>query len=101
MSQQQVEIDYILNLQFGDNLSYGDLRKIEMSMIRIGNIIQKVFPDSQAAKIMEDVQKIINLARTAQIALRAMQMAEGPVGWIFAGTTVVAAAFSASDFMMS
>jgi hypothetical protein len=96
----QVEIDYVLNLQIGD-MTYTDLRRIEMSMIRIGNDINRIFPNSPASKIITDIEKIIMLARQAQIAIRAAEMALIPgAGWIaglYAGTLAVSLGVSAYD----
>jgi hypothetical protein len=97
---QQVEIDYTLNLMIGD-MTYTDLRRIEMSMIRIGNDLNRIFPNSPASKIITDIQRIIMLARQAQIAIRAAEMAMIPgAGWIaglYAATTAVGVGFSVYD----
>jgi len=79
---QQVEIDYTLNLQIGD-MTYTDLRRIEMSMIRICSDLNRIFPDSPVSKIISEMQRVIMLARQAQIAIRAAEMALVPgAGWI-------------------
>jgi hypothetical protein len=71
---ESVEIDYILNLQLGD-MDYSDLRRLEMSWVKIGNIVQRVFPNTPAAKIFEMSNKIISEMRQVQIAIRNTQRA--------------------------
>jgi hypothetical protein len=66
---EQVEVDYILNVKIGE-MDYTDLRRIEMSFIKLSGIIQKVFPNSDAAKIMKEANNIISSMRSAQIAIR-------------------------------
>jgi len=90
---QTYEVNYLLNLQMGD-MKYNDLRKIEMSFVKIGNIVQRVFPDSPIAQIMEDMNRTINLAREAQMAIRAVQMASGPIGWLYAGVSIASASLT-------
>jgi hypothetical protein len=66
---EQVQVDYLLNLQIED-ATYQDLRRIEMSFVKLSGIIQKVFPNSDAAKIMRDANRIINAMHSVQIAVR-------------------------------
>jgi hypothetical protein len=91
-------VDYTLNLQMGD-MSYSELRRLEMSFIRIGSYLNRIFPNSPASKIITDLERMIMLARTAQVAIHAVELASGPIGWLFAATAIVGAGFAASDFM--
>jgi hypothetical protein len=89
----QVEIDYVLNLQIGD-MTYTDLRRVEMSVMRICSDLQRIFGNTEASKI-------IMLARQAQMAIRAAEMALVPgAGWIaglYAATMVTSAGLAAYD----
>jgi hypothetical protein len=69
---ESVEIDYILNLQLGD-MDYKNIRSLEISFVKIGSIINRVFPDSDAAKIFQDITRMINELRQVQQAIRATQ----------------------------
>ena len=71
---ESVQIDYLLNLQLGD-MNYSDLRRLEMSFVKVGNIIQRVFPDTPAAKMFEEANRLISVMRNAQQAIRATQRA--------------------------
>jgi hypothetical protein len=71
---ERIEIDYMLNLQIGD-MDYTDLRRLEMSFVKIGSIIQRVFPDSSAAKVFEQSNRLINTMRQVQQAARSAQRA--------------------------
>jgi hypothetical protein len=75
MSGNVVEIDYLLNLQLADDMNYSDVRRLEMSWVKIGNIIQRVFPNTPAAEIFKISNRIINEMRQVQIAIRATQRA--------------------------
>jgi hypothetical protein len=78
----QVEVDYILNLKLGD-LNVSDVRKIEMSMVRIASDLNRIFPNSPISKIAEDIERVIMLARQAQTALIGLEAALVPgAGWI-------------------
>jgi hypothetical protein len=93
MSSNSTAINYLINLQLASgSLDYSDLRKIEMTFMKLGNVIERVFPNSDAAKIMETTDKIIMMAREAQMAIRAVQLASGPIGWAFAAVSVVSGA---------
>lgn len=96
----QVEIDYVLNLQIGD-MTYTDLRRVEMSVMRICSDLERIFGNTEASKILASLQKIIMLARQAQMAIRAAEMALVPgAGWIaglYAATMVASAGFAAYD----
>lgn len=90
---QQIQIDYLLNLQIGD-ATYNDLRKIEMTMMRLFGVLNRVFPNSPVSKVIQDIEHTIMLLRQAQMAIRAVEAASGPIGWAYAGVSVVSVALS-------
>jgi hypothetical protein len=94
------EINYVLNLQLGD-VSYSDLRKIEMSMMRIGEDLRRIFGDSDISNIIKSMERVINLTRQAQVMINAVELALIPgAGWVaglYAATSVVGFGFSAYD----
>lgn len=89
---QQVEIEYLItaNIEPG----YSELRKLEMSMIRILSYIKRFCGNEQIDKAITKIEALIMAIRAAQIAIRALEVAEGPIGWIYAATTTVGAIIS-------
>jgi len=86
-------------------MDYTDLRRIETSFVKSAGIINRVFPNSDAAKIMRESTAIINTMRTAQIAIRdaerayamykAVRMAGAPFDPILAISAGISVASSA------
>lgn len=69
-----------------------EVRKMEISLIRIMNLVRRFSGHEEVNKMMDSIQRAIMLLRQMQIAIRATQAAisaSGPVGWIYAGITVV------------
>jgi uncharacterized protein YaaW (UPF0174 family) len=90
---EQVQVDYTLNLLI-EQSSYNDLRKIEMTMMRTFSLLQRLFPNSDAAKVIQSIQKMIALLQQAQAAIRAVEAASGPIGWAYAAVSVASTALT-------
>ena len=69
-------------------------RKLETSLIRIMSYLQRLSGDTNIDNFLGMVQKAIITVRTLQLALTALSVASGPVGWLYAGTSAVAAGIS-------
>lgn len=82
-------IEYLItaNIEPG----YTELRKLEMSLMRILTYIKRFCGNEQIDKAIDKIQVLITAIRAAQIAIRALEAAEGPVGWIYAATTTIGA----------
>jgi len=93
-----VEIQYSLTLN--TELAYNDLRKLEITFMRIFSYLRKMTGDERIDAAMRKVQQFITLLRTAQIAMRALDVATmtNPIGIAFALTTLVATAIAAGEF---
>jgi hypothetical protein len=84
---QQVEVDYLLTVNASP--SYNEIRKLEMSLIRVMSLIRRFSGNEDINQLIDYIQKAITIARSLQIALRALQAASGPIGWLYAATTVI------------
>ena len=69
-------------------------RKLEISLIRIAGYLERLTGDANLKRFINTVQSAIVAVRTLQIMIRALELASGPVGWLYAGTTIVAAGMS-------
>lgn len=100
MSEEHT-IDYVLTIN--TELAYADIRKLEITLIRLGNILRRITGSEEFDQILANIQRIIMIIRTAETAIRAFQMASGPIGWLYAGVGAVTGAISigtmASDLM--
>lgn len=90
------ELDYTINLQLAANC-YSELRKLEISLFRILGYIRRLTGDENLSKAISHIQRLITIVRMLQVAIRALQVASGPIGWLYALTTVVGVGFAASD----
>lgn len=96
MSTETTEIQYLLTVNC--EMTYNELRKLEMSLIRILSYVKRFCGDENVAKAIGTVEKLIMTIRMCQIAIRALEAAEGPIGWLYAITTAVGAAISTATF---
>jgi hypothetical protein len=83
------EIQY--SLMLNAEMTYGELRKVEITMIRILSYIKRFCGDENIDKAIKKIEAVIMACRAAQIAIRALEAAEGPIGWAYAATTTVGA----------
>jgi hypothetical protein len=86
-------IQYTLTVN--TELSRSEIRKLETVLMRTLNYIQ-LFTGGNT-----DINKAINMAQAAittfrslQIAIRAAQLASGPIGWAYMGISLAAVAMS-------
>jgi uncharacterized protein YaaW (UPF0174 family) len=89
----QVEVDYTLNLLINEG-TYTDLRKIEMTMMRMFTILNRIFPNSPVSKIIQDLQHTLMVLHQVQATIRAVELASGPIGWAYAGVSVAGTALT-------
>jgi hypothetical protein len=87
------EIQYSLSLQINP-LTYSEVRKLEISLMRILSYLEMATGSPEIQKFINSVQAAIVAVRSLQIAIHALEAATGPIGWVYAGTTVAAAALS-------
>lgn len=87
------EIQYSLTVN--TEVTYSEIRKLETVLMRVLNYIEKLTGGNpQLAKLINTVQAAIVALRTLQIAMKALQMASGPIGWAYAATSFVAVGFA-------
>ena len=87
------EIQYTLTVN--TEMSYNNLRKLETVLMRVFNYIERFTGgDPNITKLINTVQAAIVALRTLQMAMRAVQMASGPIGWAYAATSMVAVGFA-------
>lgn len=73
----------------GINMGYHDLREIEVSIIRIGSALEKMTGSKEVERAISDLNRLIWTIRSVQIAIHALELAEGPIGWIYFAATLV------------
>jgi hypothetical protein len=72
-----------------------DIRKLEVSMMRILSYIERLTPgNTNLANLINFIQHVITTIRTLQMAIHALEIASGPIGWLYAGTSIAAYGFS-------
>jgi hypothetical protein len=98
MSEQQT-IEF--NLAINAEMSYSELRKLEIGLIRCLNLAQRFTGDENLKKGIATIQRSIMMLRTLQIAYHAVQIARmsagDPLAWFSAATTVAATGMSLYD----
>jgi hypothetical protein len=87
-----MEIQYVLTAN--TELAYSELRKLETVLIRITNYIERLTGSPELRKLLNFIQATITAVRSLQMALRALEVASGPIGWAYAATSVAATGFS-------
>jgi hypothetical protein len=90
------EIEYLLTVN--SEMTYNELRKLEMSLIRILSLVKRFCGDENVAKAIGLVEKLIMIIRMCQIAIHALEAAAGPIGWLYAITTAVGMGIAAATF---
>jgi len=91
-------LDYIINLELGANC-YSELRKLEISLFRILGYIRRLTGNENVENAIVAIQRLITIIRMAQIAIRSLQIASGPIGWLYAATTVIGLGFAVGESM--
>jgi hypothetical protein len=94
MSQQNsIEIQYSLTV--ATRQLQRDINKVEVSMMRILSYIERLTPGNPSlSNLIQYAQQTITILRSLQMAIRAVQLASGPIGWLYAGTSIAAAGFT-------
>ena len=86
-ARQQMET---LELQVeSTKMSYHDLRIVEMSIIRIGNALEKMTGSKEVSQAINTLNRLIFTVRSLQIAMHALDIAAGPIGWLYAAATII------------
>lgn len=94
---EQNAIDYILTIS--TDITYSEVRKLEMSLMRIMTLVERFSGSPELNKMLSYIQKSITALRQVQMAIRAVQAAEGPIGWLYAAVSVIGAATTVSTDM--
>jgi hypothetical protein len=98
MSQSQT-IEY--NLSINADMTFSDIRKLEISLVRCLNLAQRFTGDENLKNGLQTMQKAIMTLRTLQTAYRAVQIARmaagDPLAWFSAATMVASAGMTIYD----
>jgi hypothetical protein len=86
------EIQYTLTLITRETQK--EINKLETSLMRIAGYIQRFSGNQDLNRTLELIQRAIVTLKSLQMAIRAVQLASGPIGWLYAGTSIVAAGMS-------
>jgi hypothetical protein len=91
---ERTEIEY--SLLVNADLAYGDIRKIEITAMRMLSMISRMSGgDPNLMNFIQVTQKAIMWMRHLQMLINAFEAANGPIGWVYAAVT------GASFFMMT
>lgn len=69
-------------------MTYTELRKLEISVIRILSLIRRFCGNENISKAIDYAERAIMTIRQLQMAMRALEMASGPIGWLYALVSV-------------
>jgi hypothetical protein len=82
-------------------MTFSELRKLEISLIRCLNLAQRFTGDENLKNGLATMQKALMMLRSLQVAYRAVQIARmsagDPLAWFSAATTVAATSMSMYD----
>jgi C4-type Zn-finger protein len=78
-------------------LSYHEVRQVEIILMRTLTLIERATGSKEIQQAINKVQTLIMTIRMAQIAMHALEVASGPIGWAYAATTVISAAAMATS----
>ena len=91
MSETEIQYSLTVNTE----MTYSEVRKLETVIVRVlGYIKEMSGGNPDLIKAIEVIQRTILALRSLQLAIRAVQLSSGPIGWIYAGTTIIAAGIS-------
>lgn len=100
LEQARAEIDELEAKIKGLQLSYSQLRAIEVTATRILRIISRMSGSEDVDAAIRKLQHLIVTVRLAQATIHAFQLASGPIGWSFALVGAVGTAISVGDMTM-
>lgn len=82
------------SLTVNTELTYSEVRKLETVLMRVLGYLRQFSGNENLNETIMLIQRTITAIHSLQMAIRALQMASGPVGWAYAATSVVAAGLS-------
>lgn len=88
MPSNSTAIQYSLTVN--TELSYSEIRKLEIVLIRTLNYVEMFSGSKDLNKALRLAQQSIIVFKSLQMSMRAAQMASGPLGWAYFGVSVVA-----------
>jgi hypothetical protein len=94
---EQVEIQY--NLTISTELATSEIRKLEIVLMRALGYLRRLTGDEQVDRAIFKIQQLITTIRAMQLAMRALELASGPIGWAFAAVSIAGAAFATGEFL--
>lgn len=93
---ETAEVDYVLTVNSEQAAS--DLRRIETILMRVLSYIKRMSGGNENIEaFVNQLQRVIIVIRAVQIALRALEMASGPIGWAYAAVAAVGVALTVND----
>jgi len=92
-------IDFLLSIN--TEPTYREITKVETSIYRILEGVKRATGSEDLASYVNYTQKVINMTRSALWAIHALEIASGPIGWLYAGTTILATGMLMADTLSS
>lgn len=100
LAQAKAEIEELEAKVKSLQLSYSELRAIEVTATRLMRIISRMSGSENVDAAIRKIQNLIITIKLAQAAIHAFEVASGPIGWALAIVGGVSAVVSVGDFMM-
>ncbi|MCJ7431099.1 hypothetical protein MUO83_07830 [Candidatus Bathyarchaeota archaeon] len=89
LAEAKLELTALQERMSDVTLSYLEVRQVEMSLIRIGNLVSRMSGSPDVDNFIRKVNTAIMTVRALQIAMHALEVASGPIGWLYAATTII------------
>jgi len=89
----------VIRLRADTTEATSNVYKLESAATRAARIVRRLTGDENIDGMTMKVSRAITTLRSFEYALYAVQVAEGPIGWLFAGISVASAAITVGDLM--
>jgi len=100
LEEAKIQIEDLKQKILDVEMSYHDIREIEIAMIRIGSALERMTGSKEVKAAISECNRLIWTIRMTMIAINALSVAEGPVGWLYSGATALALGVMGYDAMM-
>jgi hypothetical protein len=97
LAEAKMQIEDLKTQVSSVQMSYHELRQVEVSLIRIGFALEKMTGSKELNKVISEFNRVIWTIRMTQIAINAFEAASGPVGWLFLAATTLGLGAMAYD----
>lgn len=87
-------------LAVNTEMTYSEIRKLEITLIRTLAYAQQLTGDPNLKKGIQTIQSAVIALKTLQQTIRAVELASGPIGWAYAAVTAFTTTIAMGNLMM-